>query len=162
MNAVGKLLKTCPVGAEVAPAVGPGMVTAGMTFVVIVAPLTESTEARPVPLSEIQNGLVVEEDMPHGLTRLGSVLAAGIRAESEIRLNCMKVGAAVAPSIALRSDVDTVSLMTAPQGFGEPVWPPQGETLPDEQSSIITISLPSAIRLYNIAQHLILIAFSMR
>ena len=37
-----------------------------------------STLASPVPLSEIQNGLVGENETPQGLTRLGSVACAGI------------------------------------------------------------------------------------
>ena len=38
----------------------------------------ESTLASPAPLSEIQNGLVGENEMPQALTRLGSVACAGI------------------------------------------------------------------------------------
>src|ERR1700722_10211741 len=79
------VLKTWPSGAEGGePPAGGGIVTTSGTMAPVL-PLYKV--AKPVPLSETHQGLVAEDDNPHGLTRLGSVIAAtpGI---SETRLFC--------------------------------------------------------------------------
>src|SRR5439155_17515697 len=100
-------LNTCPVGAEVSPD-GDGMVTGSRTFSVTLPPTNESMLDSPVPLSEIQNGLVNENETPQGLTRLGSVVRAWI-APSETRLCWMKRGVADAPKPSARCVNGTVS-----------------------------------------------------
>jgi hypothetical protein len=69
-------------------------VTAGLTLSVTPPTVTLSMLVRPVPLSEIQNGLVGLYATPHGLIRLGSVRSAGTD-PSEIRLVCVKVVCAI-------------------------------------------------------------------
>src|SRR5258708_11722673 len=65
-------LNTCPVGFEVPVPSGVGIVTtrAGGT------PAPLERVVTPIPLSEIQKGLVALAEMPHGLTRWLSVFAA--------------------------------------------------------------------------------------
>src|ERR1700680_4462828 len=80
-------LKTCPVGAEggVPPFGGGTETTNG-----ILSPAPLYRVARPVRLSETQNGEVGPNDTPQGLTRSGSVVLAspGI---SDTRLVCVKL-----------------------------------------------------------------------
>src|SRR5262249_52980287 len=78
------LLKTCPVGFP-EPTGGittPPDVSGGDPSVTLLATLvvglTEYKVETPVPLSETQNGLPPEAEMPHGLTRNGSVSWAGL------------------------------------------------------------------------------------
>ena len=53
--------------------------TAGLALSVTPRAVTLSMLVRPVPLSEIQNGLVGLYATPHGLIRLGSVRSGGHR-----------------------------------------------------------------------------------
>src|SRR5882757_1248964 len=72
-------LKTCPVGADVVPPAVGGIVTIREeTFETEGGPEggTEYRVARPVPLSEIQNGDIGPNEMPQALTRSGSVSLA--------------------------------------------------------------------------------------
>src|SRR5271165_1323327 len=73
--------------------------------------------ANPVPLSEIQNGLVGLIAMPHGLMRLGSTSLAGT-APSEIRFISLKSVSAFAgtmPAAQSAAALASESMMAEPQ-----------------------------------------------
>src|SRR5262245_5245792 len=78
------LLKTCPVGFPAPPGGittppdGSGGDPNVTLLATLVVGLTEYKVETPVPLSETQNGLAPEVEMPQGLTRNGSVSWAGL------------------------------------------------------------------------------------
>src|ERR1700761_8003520 len=85
------MLNTCPVG--VPPLLSPpaaGMVIAACPAAASGVPEPLYSVARPLPLSETQNGEVGDMEMPQGLIRLGSITAAGT-APSDTRLVCVTV-----------------------------------------------------------------------
>ena len=64
--------KTCPVGVP-----SPGIVTTkDWILVALVVGLTLYKVETPVPLSETQNGLADESEMPQAFTKFGSVIWA--------------------------------------------------------------------------------------
>src|SRR5271166_5620120 len=73
--------------------------------------------AKPVPLSEIQNGLVGLMAMPHGLIRLGSTSLAGT-APSETRfvtLKSVSADAGAMPTAQSAAAPASENIMAAPQ-----------------------------------------------
>src|SRR4051794_34297744 len=87
LKAVLSVLKTCPVGAACPPAVVGVIATTrwaaggGGCW----TPFPSYSVATPAPLSEIQNGVVGPNEMPHAFTKCGSWWAAGMSGVLETR-----------------------------------------------------------------------------
>ena len=92
-------MNTVPVGVPPVGSTGVGMFTTSGLIVTgaLFAPGTRYSVDRPALLSEIQNGLPVLSEMPHALTRFGSVTAAA-PGRSDTRLVCRTVP----PELTLR------------------------------------------------------------
>jgi hypothetical protein len=87
-------LLTWPVGPWAGPlpnvgiAISPVGGLTAVTLATVVGPVTDQRLVRFVPWSEIQKGLVVVRETPHGFTRVGSVMVASPGdVRNQIRLN---------------------------------------------------------------------------
>ena len=92
------VLLTCPVGPWAGPAPKVGIATNPFalmlsTWVTLVAPVIAYSVLLFIPWSDVQNGLVGDREMPHGLIRRGSVIVAR-PGTLETRLVCAYCAAA--------------------------------------------------------------------
>src|SRR5271170_1547402 len=76
MKSVGTLLKIVPVGVPVGKVLLLGSALGMVTMREFLTPAPLKSVLRPVPLSEIHQGLLELRERPQGLMRVGSVTAA--------------------------------------------------------------------------------------